>query len=184
MIHAKSAALTLVILALGACGTSTATSSSTTGQASASATSAASTPTAKPRATLTARDFCKLTGAEVSAILGFPVAQDPARPCEYQGVNPAGNGVSALISTEGGDQANARFVATANMGAHGTITDLQGFPSWAFYTTSPEIQDSVEIEIDLGQGDLVGHLNVLVQFSDTDPTTAAIALAHKIVPKN
>jgi hypothetical protein len=137
-----------------------------------------------PSATQTAAfDPCKLTDAEVSAAVGYPVEQEAPGICNYDGVGEAGYGVSVIIQTFPGGEADAKRLSTDNLNllGGGTISDITGFRGWAFSAVAPKMPNRTDVAVDLGQGETGEYLSIYVDFYDSDPTAAATVLAHKLV---
>jgi Protein of unknown function (DUF3558) len=137
-----------------------------------------------PTATQTAAfDPCKLTDAEVSAAVGYPVEQEAPGICNYDGVGEAGYGVSVIIQTFPGGEAEAKSLSTDNLNllGGGAISDIAGFRGWAFSAVAPRMPNRTDVAVDLGQGEAGEYLSVYLDFYDSDPTAAATVLAHKLV---
>ena len=143
-------------------------------------TSANPSPIATPTA---AFDPCKLTAAEVSAAIGYPVEQEAPGICNYDGVGEAGYGVGVIIQTFPGGEAQAKRLSTDNLDllGGGTISDIAGFRGWAFSAVAPRMPNRTDVAVDLGQGEAGEYLSIYVDFFDSDPTAAATVLAHRLV---
>lgn len=137
-----------------------------------------------PTTTQTAAfDPCKLTDAEVSAAIGYPVEQEAPGICNYDGVGEAGYGVGVIIQTFPGGEAAAKSLSTdnLNLSGGGKISDIAGFRGWAFSARAPKMPNRTDVAVDLGQGEAGEYLSIYLDFYDSDPTAAATALAHKLV---
>ncbi|MDQ1402748.1 MAG: hypothetical protein QOG03_1064 [Actinomycetota bacterium] len=173
---------TIIVLAIvaavtaGACGSK----SSTAKQASLSST----TTTGRATST-TAKQYvpCTLTEGEVSSAVGFAVhkvAPPNDQACDYRSATDGGGSVYVIINHFPDEQYAKNTMSFAAGGNnHPTITEVSGFPSWAF-TIVPSNPGQGEVNVDLGDRQVLG-ISIRTESGTGNPAPAAVALAHKFV---
>jgi hypothetical protein len=191
--HRGVASIAMTALALSAsaigCGSKssgaklakpTASSTSTTRSSGSSNTTTFSIP----KATFpVGEDPCKLPESEVSSTVGFAVHKVPPpndRSCDYsEGTQDGARDVYILWNRGTETRAKADSVFSLGGRSPAEVTELTGFPGWAF-TASQELHDTIDFGVALS-GDHYFNVRINAQNRDETLPAKAKALAHKLV---